>query len=71
MNSHIRYGTFQYVASQAPEELAEFTDYVIDRHYPHLNKENKKYVDFFNLVMQNSISTCLPRGSNSWHRMSS
>jgi len=43
MNSHIRYGTFQYVASQAPEELAEFTDYVIERHYPHLNKRTKIY----------------------------
>ena len=55
MNSHIRYGTFQYVASQAPEELAEFTDYVIERHYPHLNKKNKKYIDFFDEVMRNSI----------------
>jgi uncharacterized protein YdiU (UPF0061 family) len=55
MESHIRYGTFQYVASQAPEELEEFTDYVIDRHYPHLNNKSEKYVDFFDEVMRSSI----------------
>ncbi len=55
MESHIRYGTFQYVASQAPGELEEFTDYVIDRHYPHLNNKSKKYVDFFDEVMRSSI----------------
>ncbi len=55
MNSHIRYGTFQYVASQAPGELQEFTDYVIDRHYPHLNNTDTKYVDFFEEVMRSSI----------------
>lgn len=55
MNSHIRYGTFQYVASRAPGELAAFTEYVIDRHYPHLNNTDNKYVDFFDEVMQSSI----------------
>lgn len=55
MRSHIRYGTFQYVASQASEELEEFTDYVIDRHYPHLNNKDKKYADFFDEVMRSSI----------------
>ena len=55
MNSHIRYGTFQYVATQSPRELEEFTDYVIDRHYPHLHNKDKKYVDFFDEVMRSSI----------------
>jgi uncharacterized protein YdiU (UPF0061 family) len=55
MKSHIRYGTFQYVASQAPGELEAFTDYVIDRHYPHLNDADTKYVDFFDEVMRSSI----------------
>ena len=55
MNSHIRYGTFQYVASKAPGELKEFTDYVIDRHYPHLNSKDTKYIEFFDEVMQSSI----------------
>ena len=55
MNSHIRYGTFQYVASRTPGELAAFTDYVIDRHYPHLNSTDNKYVGFFDEVMESSI----------------
>ncbi len=55
MDSHIRYGTFQYVASRAPGELEAFTEYVIDRHYPHLNSTDDKYVDFFDAVMQSSI----------------
>ncbi len=55
MNSHIRFGTFQYVASQAPGELTAFTEYVIDRHYAQLNSTETKYVDFFEAVMQSSI----------------
>jgi uncharacterized protein YdiU (UPF0061 family) len=55
MNSHIRYGTFQYVASQAPDELQRFTDYVIDRHYPQLDVEDRTYLAFFDAVMQSSI----------------
>jgi len=55
MNSHIRYGTFQYVASQEPGELEAFTDYVIDRHYPHLSNTDGKYVEFFDEVMRASI----------------
>lgn len=36
-SSHIRVGTFEYVRTQTSfEELQQFTDYVIDRHYPHL-----------------------------------
>jgi len=55
MNSHIRYGTFQYVASRVPDELESFTEYVIDRHYPHLNDSDAKYVEFFDAVMRASI----------------
>ncbi len=55
MNSHIRYGTFQYVATRAPGELERFADYVINRHYPHLNNKENKYVDFFDEVMRSSI----------------
>jgi len=55
MNSHIRYGTFQYVASQAPDELQRFTDYVIDRHYPQLTAKDRTYLEFFEAVMQSSI----------------
>ena len=55
MRSHIRYGTFQYVATQAPGELAAFTEYVIDRHYPHLGDADDKYVAFFDEVMRSSV----------------
>ena len=55
MNSHIRYGTFQYVASQAPDKLQRFTDYVIDRHYPQLPTTDRTYLAFFDAVMQSSI----------------
>ena len=40
--SHIRVGTFQYVATQSNKKtLKPFVDYVIERHYPDL-KENIK-----------------------------
>ena len=55
MNSHIRYGTFQYVASQIPTELPRFTDYVIDRHYPQLHATDRPYLAFFDAVMESSI----------------
>ena len=55
MNSHIRYGTFQYVAGQASDELQRFTDYIIDRHYPQLNTKDRTYLEFFDAVMQSSI----------------
>ena len=55
MNSHIRYGTFQYVAARASDELQQFTDYVIDRHYPQLHKKDRTYVEFFDVVMQSAI----------------
>jgi len=55
MNSHIRYGTFQYVASQVSDELQRFTDYVIDRHYPQLHAKDRTYREFFDAVMQSSI----------------
>jgi uncharacterized protein YdiU (UPF0061 family) len=55
MKSHIRYGTFQYVAARAPDELQAFTDYVIDRHYPQLNESDTKNVEFFEAVMRASV----------------
>jgi uncharacterized protein YdiU (UPF0061 family) len=57
MNSHIRYGTFQYVASHAVDELRRFTDYVVDRHYPQLAAKDRTYLEFFDGVVQSSIET--------------
>jgi Uncharacterized conserved protein len=56
MNSHIRFGTFQYVTARVPDELEAFTDYVIDRHYPELTDSDEKYVEFFDTVMRASIA---------------
>ena len=56
MNSHIRYGTFQYVATRAADELQRFTDYVIDRHYPQLTAGERPYLHFFDAVVQSSIA---------------
>ena len=55
MNSHIRYGTFQYVAARASDKLQQFTDYVIDRHYPQLQEKDRPYVEFFDAVIQSAI----------------
>jgi uncharacterized protein YdiU (UPF0061 family) len=55
MDSHIRFGTFQFVAARAPAELEGFADYVIDRHYPELAGSDHKYVAFFEAVMQAAI----------------
>ena len=45
-SSHIRVGTFQYIAAREHEsELKIFFDYVINRHYPHLK-------DFENIALE-------------------
>ena len=50
--SHIRVGTFQYVAARRDEaNLRTFADYTIERHYPELVNEPQKYVRFFRAVM--------------------
>jgi len=50
--SHIRVGTFQYVAARRDEaNLRTFADYTIERHYPELVDEPQKYVRFFRAVM--------------------
>jgi uncharacterized protein YdiU (UPF0061 family) len=42
--SHIRIGTFQFVAAQgSPEMLRQFTDYVIARHYPQAATAQQPY----------------------------
>jgi serine/tyrosine/threonine adenylyltransferase len=51
--SHIRVGTFQYIASkQNLDELNVLVDYTIDRHYPEIKLSKNKALDLLNLVMQ-------------------
>jgi uncharacterized protein YdiU (UPF0061 family) len=43
--SHVRVGTFQFVAARGEQEkLARLADYVIDRHYPELKDDASRYL---------------------------
>jgi len=55
--SHIRVGTFQYAAKFLPkEELREFCDYVIQRHYPDLANEDNPPLAFLRKVQDKQIN---------------
>lgn len=60
-SSHIRVGTFEYLARQkSRDELKSLADYSIKRHYPALIQEAKSdtlYLDFFTKVMERQIAT--------------
>lgn len=50
--SHIRVGTFEYVAARGDEaHLRLFADYTIERHDPALMDSPSRYLDFFRAVM--------------------
>ena len=52
-SSHLRVGTFQYIAAtQNIENLNTLVDYTIDRHYPQLKSSKTKALDLLNLVME-------------------
>ena len=52
-SSHIRVGTFQYLAAkQNINDLNILIDYSIDRHYPEIKASRNKAVDLLNLVME-------------------
>ena len=52
-SSHIRVGTFQYIAAkQNLDDLDTLVDYTIDRHYPEIKSSNNKALDLLNLVME-------------------
>ena len=51
-SSHIRVGTFQYIAAkQNIKDLQILVDYTIDRHYPKIKSSDNKILDLLNLVM--------------------
>jgi len=55
--SHIRVGTFQFIAaSQNIEDLNTLVDYTINRHYPELSSSKFKAYDLLNLVIQRQCS---------------
>ncbi len=48
-SSHIRVGTFQYIAArQEEDDLNTLLDYTIDRHYPQIKNSNNKALDLIN-----------------------
>src|SRR3954463_10712544 len=50
--SHIRGGTFEYLAARRDEAtLRVLADYAIDRHYPELASAARKYLELFRAVM--------------------
>ncbi|KRO64943.1 MAG: hypothetical protein ABS03_02835 [Pelagibacteraceae bacterium BACL5 MAG-120820-bin39] len=50
--SHIRVGTFQYIAAkQNLEELEILVNFTIDRHYPNLQKSKNKALDLLNVLI--------------------
>lgn len=65
MESQIRFGTFEYVAKVcSKEEFIEFTDYVIQRHYPHLVGVPDRYIELFRGVMDKTIEMVV-----NWYRV--
>ena len=52
-SSHIRVGTFQYIAAkQNTDDLNTLVDYTINRHYPEIKISDQKAIDLLNLVME-------------------
>ena len=49
--SHIRVGTFEYLAARRDEsDLRVLANYAIDRHYPELSDAPRKFLEFFRAV---------------------
>ncbi len=54
--SHIRVGTFQYIAArQKKDELEILLNYVIERHYPNIKNSKNKSIDLLDTVMEKQI----------------
>ena len=55
-SSHIRVGTFQYIAARNKKgELETLFDYVIKRHYPEIESSKKQALDLLNIVLDKQI----------------
>ena len=55
MTSHIRVGTFEYIRYLQPQLIEEFTQYVIDRHFPEIAESENPALELFDKVMQLQI----------------
>ncbi len=55
--SHIRVGTFEYIAEWGTiEELKELADYTIKRHYPEIETNKDRYISLFKEVIKRQAS---------------
>ena len=55
-SSHIRVGTFQYIAArQKKDELEILLNYVINRHYPNIKNSKNKAIDLLKIVLDKQI----------------
>ena len=56
-SSHLRYGTFQYVAQFGTvEELRALADYAIERHYPEIGDDDNRYLSLLQEVSKRQAS---------------
>ena len=56
-SSHLRVGTFQYIAARQNEgELKILIDYTIDRHYPNIKSSNNKALNLLEVLMEKQIN---------------
>ena len=56
-SSHLRVGTFQFVANWgSKEDLQRLADYAIKRHYPDIERNENQYVTFLNEVIKRQAS---------------
>ena len=54
--SHIRVGTFQYIAArQKKNELETLFNYVINRHYPNIKNSKNRAIDLLKTVLEKQI----------------
>ncbi|WP_429472447.1 protein adenylyltransferase SelO [Neobacillus sp. B4I6] len=52
-SSHLRVGTFQYVAKWGTvEELQALADYTLKRHYPHVDTDERRYLSLLQEVIK-------------------
>ncbi len=55
-SSHIRVGTFQYIAARnKKDELETLFDYVVKRHYPEIENSKNKALDLLKIVLDKQI----------------
>ena len=56
-SSHIRFGTFEFIRNYcSKDDLNIFVQYVINRHYPQIEKSKNSAIELFDSVMNNQIN---------------